>query len=656
MTWWQYLLLVNVYLILFFGFYALLLRRETFFQLNRIYLVGAALFSFLIPGIQADWVKDLFITQQVKQTIYSSYSAPVNITAFAPIKNNFLTIGELLIMLYICGVIFLAVRLMWQLILLRRVITQDQQKTSFSFFKKIRVDEAATGKDIILAHEKVHAQQWHSVDVLIIEAVMIINWFNPVVYLYRFAIKHIHEYIADRNALKEGTSKAEYALLLLSQSFNSPTHELVTPFFNHSLLKQRIMMLQKDKSARVKLLKYGLSAPLFLLMLILSSATINNSDAIKAINKNANRVFQKSASSIIPDEKPSVKRYDFTLEPIEKKADKKAAIADTVPVGKNIIFTAVEKQPRFPGGIKGFERYLSKAIKYPADARDNNIQGRVILTFVIEKDGSLSDIKVIRGIGYGADEEAVRAMKNGPKWIPGKQNGKSVRVQYTVPVSFALTDDTVGDNKPETAQPNKVFTAVEVLPSFPGGEAAFYDYLHKALKYPAKARENKTEGRVIATFVIQKDGSIRDIKIVRGIGDGADEEAVRVLKGMPKWNPGVQNGRAVAVQYSVPISFALNDVTPDPNKGGKVGFKSADSTYRSKNLLTNSDGTHPLIIVDGKERTGLDDLNPKDINSISVLKDKNAILEYGDKAFNGVIVIETKKAKAAKANKKLLNN
>jgi beta-lactamase regulating signal transducer with metallopeptidase domain len=90
---------------------------------------------------------------------------------------------------------------------------------------------------------------------------MIINWFNPVVYLYRFAIKHIHEYIADRQAIKAGNDKAEYALLLLSQTFNAPAHQLVNPFYNHSLLKQRIMMLQKNKSQRIKLLKYGCRHP-----------------------------------------------------------------------------------------------------------------------------------------------------------------------------------------------------------------------------------------------------------------------------------------------------------------------------------------------------------------------------------------------------------
>ena len=142
----------------------------------------------------------------------------------------------------------------------------------YSFFKKIKIGENIADYKVIAAHENVHAGQWHSADVLLVETVMVINWFNPVVYLYRLAIKHIHEFIADRQAIKSGTNKEDYALLLLSQTFNAPAHQLVNPFYNHSLLRQRIIMMQKNNSNRMALIKYGLSVPLFVLMLILSSA------------------------------------------------------------------------------------------------------------------------------------------------------------------------------------------------------------------------------------------------------------------------------------------------------------------------------------------------------------------------------------------------
>ncbi|MBD1365632.1 TonB family protein [Mucilaginibacter sp. ZT4R22] len=652
MAWWHYLFLVNIYLTLFFGFYALLLRRETFFQLNRIYLVGAALLSFFIPLIQSEWVKNLFITQKVQYAFYGS-GTDINITALAPIQDTPYTLGEIMVMIYLAGVIVLALRLMWQFIQLRRVIQQAvPSATPYSFFNKINVADDTESKDVVMAHEEVHAQQWHSADVLIIEAVMIINWFNPVVYLYRFAIKHIHEYIADRQAIKAGNDKAEYALLLLSQTFNAPAHQLVNPFYNHSLLKQRIMMLQKNKSQRVKLLKYGLSAPLFVLMLVLSSATISNSKAIEALHDNAEELLLQPATGNTPEETtqaeaPAAKNLLFK---------ETVVVIDTPRQGK--VFMKVGQMPQFPGDEDAFDRYLAKTIRYPKAARDNNVQGRVILTFVIEKDGSVSDIKVLRGIGSGCDEEAVRAIKASPKWIAGRQNGKKVRTQFSVPVNFALESKAasvkVGQTDLSTGLTEAIFTEVEQQPGFPGGNQACATYLRTNIKYPAEARKNKIQGRVITSFVVMKDGSIGDVKVLNGIGYGADEEAVRVIKNMPKWYPGMQNGRPVNVKYTLPIAFTLDG--KQLNLQGKIDPAIYPKTYTAvagdATTLKTGDGTtfielkgsaKPLYLVDGKEVEDLSAINPNDIQSINVTKDASAIYKDGDRRKNGVITVTMKK-------------
>jgi len=445
MNWWQYLMLVNIYLLLFYGFYVLLLSRETFFQLNRIYLVSAALLSFFIPLIQSDWVKNLFITQKVQYTIYNS---PVMLYRFTPIQHTQITIGQVLAIIYIAGITFLLARLIWQLIILNKVIDQPQSSAAYSFFKKIKLGNDLIDNKLIAAHENAHASQWHSADVLIIEAVMIINWFNPIVYLYRFAIKHIHEFIADQQALKSGTDKADYALLLLSQTFNAPAHKLVNSFFNKSLLKQRIMMLQKNKSHRVALIKYGLSAPLFILMLILSSATVNNSKTVRFINQKATQVFLTPTAGIA-DIKTDARHLNRTTPMRQMNSivyitpDKGISILpvkDTVPKNEGPVFTSVEQVPEFPGGLNEFMVFLSKNIRYPAKARENKVQGRVIISFIVERDGSLSDVHVVRGIGYGADDEALRVIKLSPNWKPGVQNGHPVRVAYSVPISFSLDD------------------------------------------------------------------------------------------------------------------------------------------------------------------------------------------------------------------------
>ena len=347
MNWLQYLILVNIYLVLFYVFYALLLSRETFFQLNRIYLVGAALLSFFIPMVQSDWVKDLFITQKVQYTIYSS---PIILYQFKPIRDAHLTIGQVFTAVYVTGIVFLLARFAWQLIVLNKMMSKQLSAAAFSFFNNVKLGDDTENRDIIAEHENAHARQWHSADVLIMEAVMIVNWFNPVVYLYRFAVKHIHEFIADRQALKSGASKADYALLLLSQTFDAPAHQLINPFYNKSLLKLRIMMLQKTKSERKALIKYFLSAPLFILMLILSSATVNNSKTIFLIDKNVQKVFLKPAKLIGSD----IISNNLASSTMASSSTNTVTTQDTTQKPTGPVFTSVEQVPEFVGGLKAF--------------------------------------------------------------------------------------------------------------------------------------------------------------------------------------------------------------------------------------------------------------------------------------------------------------
>ncbi|MFB0499530.1 TonB family protein [Mucilaginibacter sp. OAE612] len=663
MSWWQYLLLVNIYLLLFYGFYVLLLRKETFFQLNRLYLVSAALLSFMIPVIQANWVQNLFITQQVKYTLYSS---PVLVYHFKPIEESPISIGEVLFIIYAAGIVFLSLRLIWQLFKLKKVISQPQSQVSYSFFKTVKLNADGEENAAIATHEDVHAKQWHSADVLLVELVMIINWFNPIVYFYRRAIKHIHEFIADRHAVEAGTDKADYAMLLLSQTFNTPSHNLVNSFFNKSLLKERIIMLQKNKSHRITLIKYGLSAPLFILMMVLSSATINNSDTIAVINTKADKVFSTPASKVA----------EITIdEPL--KLERPVVAADTSPV-----YTAVARLPEFPGGLGAFGKFLSTNIKYPATAREQKIQGRVIITFVVEKDGTLSNERIVKGITDDLNNEALRVIKLSPNWKPGMQGNRTVRTQYSVPISFTLapSDDTTKTTAPVTfsiasaqSGSDPVFTSVEQVPEFKGGLEAFGKFLMTNLRYPKAARDNNVQGRVIITFVVEKDGSLSNMKVVRGIGSGCDEEALRVLSISPAWKPGIQNGKPVKVQYSVPISFTLAGDKPakagenktgaveNPSGGNQVIYEGRVVTDTTKSHIIIGDGYNsklaPLIIIDGvalAQGSSLNKINPNDIEQINVLKDKTAVAIYGERAVNGVVLVTTKTAAKKKAAMKTI--
>lgn len=453
MTWWQYLILANVYLILFYGFYALLLRRETFFQLNRFYLVGSAILSFMLPLVQADWARNLFITQQIKQTIY--HLDPVIIYQLPAAPSQHLTIGQVLAIVYVGGIILLTSRFMLQLMVLRYNIKYNESEDAYSFFKTIKLGESVNGHNVIMAHEEVHARQWHSADVMLIEAIMIINWFNPAVYFYRKSIKHIHEFIADRNALKSGTSKQEYALLLLSETFKTPTHELVNPFFNHSLLKQRILMLQKNNSQRTALLKYGLSAPLFALMLILSSATTRTNLAITIISDKAEQIMMVPAAppalqnvyttvtstathgKLATDLSavPEVKDFKPAARPVPSKEIKNDTVKDTR------LLTVTASPASFKGGLPELGKYLGRNIRYPAEWREKHYEGRVVVAFFVEKDGSLSDIKPLTELNTLGAQEAVRVISASPKWNPGVQDGAAIRSRIVIPINFKLVDD-----------------------------------------------------------------------------------------------------------------------------------------------------------------------------------------------------------------------
>jgi TonB family protein len=553
MNWWHYLLLVNFYLVLFFGFYALLLRKETFFQLNRIYLVTASLLSFAIPLIQADWVKNLFITLQVQQTIYSG---PIAIVYnFTPANQSSITLGEVLNAVYIIVTLFLIIRLAWQLFILKKAIETPSPSAAYSFFKKISLGENTSQSKIITDHEQVHAGQWHSVDVMIIETVMIINWFNPVVYLYRFAIKYIHEFIADREVIQAGTDKVDYAMLLLSQTFEVESHSLVTPFYNHSLLKQRIMMLQKNRSQRIALAKYGLSAPLFMLMLIFSSATINNSKAVAAINKKTEKVMAKPAVDVVPiipnsSEIPAENKlienktnYIKVAENIDHEIN-----VDTVPKNGRV-YSQVEHVPEFPGGLTMFSHYLSTNIHYPAADKKSKTEGKVLVKFIVEKDGSLSNIVAVRSPSESMKTEAMRVLAASPKWVPGVQNGHAVRVAYTVPIQFTIPGPSDG----------KIYSTVSKQPQFPGGIEAFGKYLSNTIHYPKEDREKGLSGRVICTFIVETDGTLTDIRAVRSPSETMGKEAVRVLSISPKWEPGYQDGKRVRVSYTVPINYTLGE-------------------------------------------------------------------------------------------------
>ena len=229
------------------------------------------------------------------------------------------------------------------------------------------------------------------------------------------------------------------------------------------------------------------------------------------------------------------------------------------------VFRAVEQMPAFPGGDAALMKYVNEHLQYPPSAMESNIEGRVILQFVVTKTGKIGDVKVVRGVDSALDAEAVRVVKTFPDFIPGRSNGKPVNVWYTLPITFKLAHNQVSTITPSTQgnDSDEVFRAVEQMPAFPGGDAALMKYINEHLQYPPSAMESNIQGRVIVQFVVTKTGKIGDVKVVRGVDSALDAEAVRVVKTFPDFIPGRSNGKPVNVWYTLPITFMLTDESND---------------------------------------------------------------------------------------------
>ena len=216
-------------------------------------------------------------------------------------------------------------------------------------------------------------------------------------------------------------------------------------------------------------------------------------------------------------------------------------------VGGEVVFVDYEQQPQFPGGETALLKYLQENIKYPPKALKDSIQGRVVVQFVVDKAGSVGEVKVVRSVNKDLDDEAVRLIKTLPKFYPGRQNGQAVAVWYTLPVTFKLQD------KQEQEKPKDV----EVKAEFPGGEEALSQFLKDQIKYPPKAAKKRIQGRVEVAFWIDKSGKVHDVRVVESVDKDLDKEAVRVCKLLPDFIPATVNGEPVEVLFKLPIRFKI---------------------------------------------------------------------------------------------------
>lgn len=422
-----YLLQVNVGLILFYALYKLVCTRDTFFRSRRFILIVSLVLPFILPFIDVrEWLESRDRMIMLTHFDYSAVLPEIVVgSEAAETENRVFVLSEWIGYLYLAGVLVLLVRLAIQAFSLYRLIVRMPEKEingvrikclndpsgPFSFFGWIFMNPAAVKEDEIseiLTHEMAHVKQHHSVDVLLAEMVSICCWMNPFAWLLKREVRLNLEFLADRKVMEAGFATKSYQYHLLGLAYN---HKYgLSNNFNFSHLKQRIIMMNKKKSNAAGHIKYALFVlPAFALLV-------------------AGNISCSQDTSQTEDAKEEV------VAPVSSEA--KEAPADST--AKEEVFMVTEQMPEYPGGMKEMLKFLQENVKYPENAMKNNVQGRVIVQFVIEKDGTPTEFKVLRSVDPDLDAEALRVMKAMPKWKPGMQKGQVVRVKYTVPVSFKL--------------------------------------------------------------------------------------------------------------------------------------------------------------------------------------------------------------------------
>lgn len=451
-----YSIKVAICLAAFYLFYKLLLSRDTFHAFNRATLLLLMLLSLVLPFVSLSIDEPTVVNNgmvQVEQLLVAGVTGEDTQPAS-------LTLVQVLFMVYMVGVVvsvgreIVSLAGLYKLISGRdhvtidngiRIIVIDGDMAPFSWFNNIVISRSdyESGRREILIHEMAHISHHHSLDILLCNVLLIFQWFNPTVWLLRRELRNIHEYEADEAVLASGANAAEYQLLLIRKAVGERLFSMANNL-NHNSLKKRITMMLTKRSNPWNRVKVLLTVPVAAVAVVafatpkaesLSREIEHESDAIvssvvKSTSDKAALVAQGKTSG--EETVNAMGRADDTL--ISNDLQRMTSTDDDV-------YDVVEKMPEFPGGMAELMKYLNSNIKYPVEAHKAGIQGRVVVSFVVNKDGTVKDAKIVRSVDKSIDAEALRVISAMPKWQPGYQDGKAVSVRYTVPVTFRLTGE-----------------------------------------------------------------------------------------------------------------------------------------------------------------------------------------------------------------------
>ena len=586
-----YILKSAACLAVFYLFYKLLMSRDTFHRFNRFALLGLLVLSSLLPLVEASVnspaaVQETMLTLEQLLLLADIQPEGESMAAATPSATVLWLRAALLV--YLTGIVFFIARNLCSLARLGRLIRQGKREALDSYLpdrkeKNVRLvvhdhdiapfswmhwiviarkDLEENGREILI-HELAHIRNRHSWDLLLADLCIFVQWFNPAAWLLKQELQNIHEYEADETVLREGVNARNYQMLLIKKAVGTRLYSMANSF-NHSSLKKRITMMLKEKSNPWARAKY-----LYILPLAALAVT----------------AFARPEVSAVADEISAVKVIAPAVHDSIQPNVQPAVAAPS---------SALDQMPEFPGGMEALNTYLRNNIRYPQEAQKAGIQGRVIIQFIVSKDGSITDAEVVESVDPQLDAEGLRLIKNMPRWKPGMRKGQAIRVKQTLPIRFAFTKTS---DKPENS--NSIFLI------------------------------NGSYNSSLKDVILLVNGQEVSPEIFRAI-DPQRIQSVTVLK-----------DQASLAKY-----------TTDKSKTGiiQVKLKKEDqaSDINIPTIRFDSQTSKSLVIIDGKaaDATAVQALSPSQIKSIKVLKGQQAVDLFGEAAKNGVICVSTRSAES----------
>ncbi|MCA1756692.1 MAG: M56 family metallopeptidase [Bacteroidales bacterium] len=423
------------YMLLFYLFYQIILSSDTEYRRNRFYLLATLLLSLVLPLVTVR-INSPFPLVDAGNRIQEIISlGEVTIVPGSETVGSDSPVS-ILLMLYLSGAAISASLLAIVFIRLMAIKRKGtpagpgiysvplRSSSGFSAMGLIFIDSSLDkeAREKIIEHEKKHVNHNHFNDLLLVRIIAVIFWFNPIVYLFLHALKSIHEFQVDAEVIENGEDITSYRRLILNQVFNTELFTIQSAFSGHTPIKKRFIMMTKEKSGKLSGLKFLALLPAFAALFMLFSCT--------------NDVMDEEMNSG-PDGTPA----DVELTEIPNTDVKPVSTppkSGFVPEGE-VIFVVVEEMPTFQGGdVKRFREWVQTNVTYPEIAAENGIQGSVYVSFVVNTEGKVGDIWIMRGVDPSLDNEVIRTIEQSPDWIPGKQRGAEVNVRFSIAVNFQL--------------------------------------------------------------------------------------------------------------------------------------------------------------------------------------------------------------------------